>query len=101
MIVLSTLPLHICVCKSFPLYPPWTLITPFLGTPTAYVIWFFRDKNNRMQIENQRKDINLKEFQKLSEWVSGQHLPENTGFESGEKKYQLKQMKLLKARKAF
>ena len=40
------------------------------------MIWHFRDENSRQQIENQRKDINLKEFQKLSEWVSGAHLPE-------------------------
>ncbi len=81
--------------------PPWTLITLFLGTPTAYVIWFFRDKNNRMQIENQRKDINLKEFQRLSEWVSGQHLPENTGFESGEKKIPVETNEAFKSQKSI
>ena len=46
------------------------------SAPVAFAIWHFRDENNRQQIENQRKDINLKEFQKLSEWVSGAHLPE-------------------------
>ena len=47
-----------------------------ISVPVALVVWHFRDENNRQQIENQRKDINLKEFQKLSEWVSGAHLPE-------------------------
>ena len=47
-----------------------------VSAPVAFAIWHFRDENNRQQIENQRKDINLKEFQKLSEWVSGTHLPE-------------------------
>lgn len=58
--------------------PPgaWNLIILIVSSPVAFVIWHFRDKNNRQQIENQRKDINLKEFQKLSEWVSGAHLPE-------------------------
>ena len=58
--------------------PPgaWNLIILIVSSPVAFVIWHFRDENNRQQIENQRKDINLKEFQKLSEWVSGAHLPE-------------------------
>lgn len=54
----------------------WNLIILIVSAPVAFVIWHFRDENNRQQIENQRKDINLKEFQKLSEWVSGAHLPE-------------------------
>lgn len=54
----------------------WNFIILIVSAPVAFVIWYFRDENNRQQIENQRKDINLKEFQKLSEWVSGVHLPE-------------------------
>ncbi|SQH49626.1 Type III effector pipB2 [Neisseria elongata subsp. glycolytica] len=54
----------------------WNFIIVVVSAPVAFVIWHFRDENNRQQIENQRKDINLKEFQKLSEWVSGAHLPE-------------------------
>lgn len=54
----------------------WNFIILIASAPVAFVIWHFRDENNRQQIENQRKDINLKEFQKLSEWVSGAHLPE-------------------------
>ena len=54
----------------------WNFIILIVSAPVAFVIWHFRDENNRQQIENQRKDINLKEFQKLSEWVSGVHLPE-------------------------
>ena len=54
----------------------WNFIILIVSAPVAFVIWHFRDENNRQQIENQRKDINLKEFQKLSEWVSGTHLPE-------------------------
>lgn len=54
----------------------WNFIILIVSSPVAFVIWHFRDENNRQQVENQRKDINLKEFQKLSEWVSGAHLPE-------------------------
>ena len=54
----------------------WNFIILVVSAPVAFTIWHFRDENNRQQIENQRKDINLKEFQKLSEWVSGAHLPE-------------------------
>lgn len=54
----------------------WNFIILIVSAPVAFVIWHFRDENNRQQIENQRKDINLKEFQKLSEWVSGAHFPE-------------------------
>ena len=54
----------------------WNFIIVVVSAPVAFAIWHFRDENNRQQIENQRKDINLKEFQKLSEWVSGAHLPE-------------------------
>lgn len=54
----------------------WNFIILIVSSPVAFVIWQFRDENSRQQIENQRKDINLKEFQKLSEWVSGAHLPE-------------------------
>ena len=54
----------------------WNFIILVVSAPVAFAIWHFRDENNRQQIENQRKDINLKEFQKLSEWVSSAHLPE-------------------------
>ena len=54
----------------------WNFIILVVSAPVAFAIWHFRDENNRQQIENQRKDINLKEFQKLSEWVSGAQLPE-------------------------
>ena len=54
----------------------WNFIILVVSAPVAFAIWHFRDENNRQQIENQRKDINLKKFQKLSEWVSGAHLSE-------------------------
>ena len=45
-----------------------------LASPVAYFIWWFRDTNARQQIENQRKDTNLKDFQQLCQWASGEHL---------------------------
>ena len=45
----------------------WNFIILIVSAPVAFAIWHFRDENNKQQIENQRKDINLKEFQKLSE----------------------------------
>lgn len=55
----------------------WTLATLLISSPVAFIIWYFRDQNVKEQIENQRKDVNLKEFQKIAEWVSGLHLVEN------------------------
>lgn len=55
----------------------WTLITAIITAPIAFIIWVFRDINAKQQIENQRKDINLKEFQKIAEWVSGLHFIED------------------------
>ena len=55
----------------------WTVVALIISSPVAFVIWHFRDENARQQIENQRKDINLKEFQKIAEWVSGAHLQED------------------------
>ncbi len=55
---------------------PAALIGRLVASPVIFMVWLFRDKNNRIQIENARKDTNLKDFQKLSEWASGFHLPE-------------------------
>lgn len=55
---------------------PVALLGTLVATPVIFIVWLFRDKNNRVQIENARKDTNLKDFQKLSEWASGFHLPE-------------------------
>lgn len=52
------------------------IATTLAFSPIAFLIWTFRDQNHLRQLDHQRKDINLKEFQKLSEWASGQHLPE-------------------------
>ena len=54
----------------------WTLISAGLFSPVAFILWYFRDQNQQLQIENHRKDINLKDFQKLCEWASGLHLVE-------------------------
>lgn len=47
----------------------WTFMALIVSAPTAFAIWHFRDSNNIQQIENDRKDVNLKEFQKIVEWV--------------------------------
>lgn len=47
----------------------WTFITLLFSAPVALFIWHFRDINAYQQIENDRKDVNLKEFQKIVEWV--------------------------------
>ena len=54
----------------------WSIVYSVCIAPIAYVLWWFRDTNQLWQIENQRKDINLKDFQKLSEWASGSTLVE-------------------------
>ena len=69
----------------------WTLITLIFSAPVALVVWHFRDvntkeqiENHKQQVENQRKDINLKEFQKIAEWLSGIHISENNNKENYE-----------------
>lgn len=54
----------------FPSEPPdWkdrlTALVPIIGLPVAFFLWHWRDRNVQDQIENQRKDINLKEFQEV------------------------------------
>lgn len=55
----------------------WSLFYTFASSPVALVLWIFRDANQVQQIENQRKDTNLKDFQKLCEWASGSALEED------------------------
>ena len=59
-----------------------TLLSVLLASPVAFLIWAYRDQNTTWAIENQRKDINLKDFQKLCEWATGQHLIEGKSVES-------------------
>ena len=50
-----------------------------LGLPVAFCLWYWRDRNVRDQIENSRKDINLKEFQEVQMRAAGamdENLPE-------------------------
>ncbi|AFU19919.1 hypothetical protein [Actinobacillus suis] len=49
----------------------WTIFTLIASAPVAFIIWHFRDQNISQQIENARKDTNLKEFQKLEnpDWL--------------------------------
>jgi uncharacterized protein YjbI with pentapeptide repeats len=42
-----------------------------ITAPIIFVIWIFRDKNKLLEIENNRKDTNLKEFQQLQRWATG------------------------------
>jgi Pentapeptide repeats (8 copies) len=42
-----------------------------LGLPIAFLLWHWRDRNVRDQIENARKDINLKEFQEVQLRAAG------------------------------
>ena len=54
-----------------------TFLVLLVSAPVAFVVWHFRDTNTQQQIKNQSKDVNLKEFQKIAEWVSGAHLVED------------------------
>ncbi|KAK3606820.1 hypothetical protein CHS0354_018414 [Potamilus streckersoni] len=46
-------------------------LTLLIGAPTAFAVWRIRDENKIYDITNARKDTNLKEFQKLQEWATG------------------------------
>ena len=43
----------------------------FVGVPIAFVLWAFRDYNARATINNQRKDVNLKQFAEVQQRASG------------------------------
>ena len=45
----------------------WTLFTLIVSAPVAFMIWSFRDRNATDQINNSRKDTNLKEYHKIVE----------------------------------
>ncbi|MEO1729791.1 MAG: pentapeptide repeat-containing protein [Pseudomonadota bacterium] len=51
-----------------------------LGIPLAFVLWWFRDMHVRNTLDNQRKDVNLKEFQEIQMRAAGamdEKLPED------------------------
>ncbi len=48
-----------------------SLTTLIITAPIVFVIWVFRDKNKLLELENARKDTNLKEFQQLQRWATG------------------------------
>ncbi len=48
----------------------WTLLTLIVSSPVAFMIWSFRDRNATDQINNARKDTNLKEYHKIVEWIT-------------------------------
>lgn len=48
----------------------WTLFSLIFSAPIAFAIWSFRDRNATDQINNVRKDTNLKEYHKIVEWIT-------------------------------
>lgn len=62
---------------SHPSPATWSFVSGLLLAPVAFALWKFRDTNQLWLIENQRKDTNLKDFQKLCEWASGTTLVED------------------------
>ena len=42
-----------------------------LGIPIAFILWWFRDMHVAATLENQRKDVNLKEFQEIQMRAAG------------------------------
>lgn len=49
-----------------------------LGLPVAFLLWHWRDRNVRDQLEVQRKDVNLKEFQEVQLRAVGVHNSDNS-----------------------
>lgn len=50
------------------------LVTSIILSPVLILLWKFRDQNTRHQIENSRKDTNLKDFHQLSIWATDYNL---------------------------
>ncbi len=42
-----------------------------IGVPAAFILWAFRDHHVLQTLENQRKDVNLKEFQEIQMRAAG------------------------------
>jgi len=55
----------------------YAMLGLLITAPIAYAIWTIRDENAAQTLENASQDTNLKDFQRLSEWASGFHLPED------------------------
>ena len=49
-----------------------------ITAPVLFIIWVFRDANRLRELENQRKDTNLAEFQQLQQWATGNIVDTNT-----------------------
>ena len=64
----------------------WTFIALLVSAPVAFAVWWFRDSNHRQQLENQRKDTNLKDFQQLAQWASGLHFMDDESDDRKSKK---------------
>ena len=54
---------------------PWQaagqLLLLFVGLPAAFMLWAFRDYHVNATLANQRKDVNLKEFQEIQMRAAG------------------------------
>jgi len=46
----------------------WQLL---ISAPILFVLWLLRDINRLSELSNSRKDTNLKEFQQLQQWATG------------------------------
>ena len=55
----------------------WTLLSLIVSSPVAFMIWSFRDRNATDQINNSRKDTNLKEYHKIVEWITSKDSSED------------------------
>ena len=49
----------------------WQVALALVGAPVAFVLWLFRDIHAARTLENQRKDLNLKEFQEIQMRAAG------------------------------
>ncbi|MBZ6379781.1 MULTISPECIES: pentapeptide repeat-containing protein [Pacificimonas] len=47
------------------------LLLLLVGLPSAFMLWWFRDIHVNRTLENQRKDVNLKEFQEIQARAAG------------------------------
>jgi uncharacterized protein YjbI with pentapeptide repeats len=49
----------------------WQTALILMGTPIAFTLWWFRDIHVNETLANQRKDVNLKEFQEIQMRAAG------------------------------
>jgi len=76
-----------------PLINIWQLL---ITAPILFAVWLLRDINRMNELSNSRKDTNLKEFQQLQRWATGNVPPRLNGDNTAEISLQISALHALR-----